>query len=165
MSDLSVCEFGGCAASQCFVIPGWTGSTFSLIGLFVPLPAESALSQPTTAAQQSLLGVNQRRPYHLICAAGGRRLLYLPGTDRRRQYPRQGSTGGHRWWGNSVWLCPCQHVTTNCSGLAHASEPCEVGETVHRCILHVQAVYFYPSTMIHVILHYWRQTSAFLSLL
>lgn len=85
MSDLS-------ARVAVFVTPG-----LSLSGLVVPLSAESALSQPTSAAQQSLLGVNQRRPYHLIRAAGGRRLLHLPGADRRRQHPRQGSTGGHRW--------------------------------------------------------------------
>jgi len=82
--------------------------------LFVPRPTEFALSQPTPAAQQSLFSVAQWRTHHLIRAAGRCRLLYLPGPDRRRQYPCQGSTGGHRWWGKAyMWLRSCLHTTTH----------------------------------------------------
>lgn len=90
---------------------------------FVPFSAEFAFSEPATAAQQPLLGVARRRPHHLQRAADRRWLLHLPGTDRRRQHPRQGSTGGHRWWGNTdTALFSSQNTHSSAANVLAAAE-------------------------------------------
>lgn len=73
---------------------------------------DASFPRPTSFPVRPLFCVHERRAVHLWCSLWGLGLLYLPGHQRGRKCPRQGSAGSGNSWVSGITVHPTQQMAS-----------------------------------------------------